>query len=83
MKGETIMQNRKSWIAVAVAAGLVCMAEGGDLMDSGGSEGGCDAFVKLVSSDEGRLLAYAEAVGTFREQAAKDPENAVNTRAPP
>ena len=77
MKGETRMQNRKSWIAAAVAAGLVCMAEGGDLMDSGGSEGGCDAFMKLASSDEGRLLAYAEAVGTFREQAAKDPENAV------
>lgn len=48
-------------------------------MEMTGVVTGKAALKELLSSSEGRLLAYAEAVGTFREKAAEDPETAIKS----
>ena len=63
---------------VAAMVGMACAAKGEQRMGNTGIDGG-EAYKKLVSSEEGRLLAYAQCVGEFREQAAENPEEAIKT----
>lgn len=66
-------------ILVVVTMGVACGAKGDETMEISAKDDGAKSFRELISSEEGRLLAYAEAVGEFREQAAENPEEAVKS----
>jgi len=68
-------KKQKNCLRAATALLLTVVAMGGRAMENCANK----SAEELASTAEGRLLMYAEAVGSFREAAMKDPVMAVQT----